>query len=126
MAQMSWLTFAICAAWFMVIAMLAACLGSDLPPADAVRMANLAAGLEVERIGVAVVHKDEIERELLTLAQGGGRKIVALDAAARAFVKEQARRMLHGDIAAVFCRSVPAGCNCDLASRNGECNVAVG
>ncbi len=75
----------------MVIAMLAACLGSQTSPADAVRMANLAAGLEVERIGVAVVYKDEIERELITLGQPGGRKIVTLDGAARAAAEHRRR-----------------------------------
>lgn len=75
----------------MVIAMLAAGLGSGLSAADAVRLANLAAGLEVEKVGVAVIGKQEIERELSTFSRPGGRKLIDLESAARAAREHQRR-----------------------------------
>jgi D-beta-D-heptose 7-phosphate kinase/D-beta-D-heptose 1-phosphate adenosyltransferase len=80
----------------MVLAMIGACLADGLTPADAVRLGNIAGGLEVEKVGVAVIPRGEIcdrllaERtaslgklvsfkELLTLAEAQrrqGRKIV--------------------------------------------------
>ena len=44
----------------MVMAMIGLCLASGTDPADAVRLGNVAAGLEVERTGVAVIYRDEI------------------------------------------------------------------
>ncbi|MCA9270360.1 MAG: D-glycero-beta-D-manno-heptose 1-phosphate adenylyltransferase, partial [Planctomycetales bacterium] len=75
----------------MVIAMLGAALASGLSAPHAVRLANVAAGLEVERIGVAVIPKDDIHRELLTLGRPGGRKMVTLEGAAAA-AEEHRRR----------------------------------
>ena len=75
----------------MVIAMLAASLGSNVSPANAVRLANVAAGLEVERIGVAVISKDEIQRELQTASQPGGRKLVNRESVAVAAKKHHQR-----------------------------------
>lgn len=75
----------------MVIAMLGAALASGLDAADAVRLANVAAGLEVERLGVAVIPKADIERELLNVGRPGGRKILSLDAASHALAEHRRR-----------------------------------
>lgn len=48
----------------MVLAMLGLAVAGGLPLDDAARLANVAAGLEVERFGVSVVHRDELRREL--------------------------------------------------------------
>jgi D-beta-D-heptose 7-phosphate kinase/D-beta-D-heptose 1-phosphate adenosyltransferase len=75
----------------MVIAMLGTALASGIDAAHAVRLANVAAGLEVERLGVAVIPKADIERELVNLGRPGGRKIVTLDAAAGALAEHRRR-----------------------------------
>lgn len=46
----------------MVLAMLGLCQGAPLP--EAVRLANVAAGLEVQRLGVVPISRDEIRAEL--------------------------------------------------------------
>jgi D-beta-D-heptose 7-phosphate kinase/D-beta-D-heptose 1-phosphate adenosyltransferase len=74
----------------MVLAMMGACLGSGATPEDAVRLSNVAAGIEVERSGVAIVHKDEIRAELLANRQPGARKILTLEQARE--MAEQYRR----------------------------------
>jgi D-beta-D-heptose 7-phosphate kinase/D-beta-D-heptose 1-phosphate adenosyltransferase len=66
----------------MVMAMIGLCLAGGASPADAVRLANVAAGLEVERSGVAVVYRDEIRSELLLGRDSPARKIVTLEHAA--------------------------------------------
>ena len=48
----------------MVLAVVGVCLAAGVPLAEAVELANIAAGLEVERQGVAVVTRDEIRRAL--------------------------------------------------------------
>ena len=60
----------------MVMAVVGLCLAAGCDPADAVRLANAAAGLEVERAGVAVVFRHEIATELLA-AQGSMRRKIA-------------------------------------------------
>lgn len=60
----------------MVLAMLGACLGSGIGKEDAVRLANVAAGLEVEKSGVAVIPLAEIEAELRSDLLPGHKKIV--------------------------------------------------
>jgi D-beta-D-heptose 7-phosphate kinase/D-beta-D-heptose 1-phosphate adenosyltransferase len=55
----------------MVLAVLGMALAAGADYAPAVRLANVAGGLEVEKVGVAVVTRDEIVRDLL--AAGGGR-----------------------------------------------------
>src|SRR5207302_8899033 len=50
--------------------------GADYDPA--IRLANIAGGLEVEKIGVATVTRDEILRDLLRAGQGGVRKVLEL------------------------------------------------
>ena len=74
----------------MVMAVVGLCLAAGSAPADAARLANVAAGLEVERSGVAVVYRDEIRAELLASSGGGCRKIVTLEQAA--LVAEDHRR----------------------------------
>lgn len=62
---------------------------------DAVHMANVAAGLEVERLGVAPLHPEELEAELQThLPPVLRRKIIAAPAQVAARVAE-ARRQGH-------------------------------
>ncbi len=46
---------------------------------DAVRLANVAAGLEVQRWGVAPISRDEIRAELLAQSGAGGKIVVGLD-----------------------------------------------
>jgi D-beta-D-heptose 7-phosphate kinase/D-beta-D-heptose 1-phosphate adenosyltransferase len=75
----------------MVMAMIGLCLADGTDPADAVRLGNLAAGLEVERAGVAVIYRDEIRAEILSGASGGARKIVTMEQAA-ALAEEHRRR----------------------------------
>ncbi len=75
----------------MVLAMIGLCLAGGVAAADAVRLGNVAAGLEVERSGVAVIYRDEIRAELLSGRGGGARKIVTRDQAA-ALAEEHRRR----------------------------------
>jgi D-beta-D-heptose 7-phosphate kinase/D-beta-D-heptose 1-phosphate adenosyltransferase len=49
----------------MVLAVLGMALAAGADYGDAIRLANVAGGLEVEKIGVAVVTRDEIVRDLL-------------------------------------------------------------
>lgn len=67
----------------MVLATIGLCLAAGVEPADAVQLANVAAGLEVERAGVAVVYRDEIRAELLSGRQAGACKIVTSGQAAK-------------------------------------------
>ncbi|HEV3138176.1 MAG TPA: D-glycero-beta-D-manno-heptose 1-phosphate adenylyltransferase [Pirellulales bacterium] len=64
----------------MVMAMVGLCLAGRVAAADAVRLGNVAAGLEVERAGVAVIYRDELRRELVSLG-GGSQKIVTREQA---------------------------------------------
>lgn len=75
----------------MVIAMMALAMAGGADAADAVRLANVAAGLEVDRAGVAVVYRDEIRSEILLNRDSPAKKIVALDHAA-ALAAEHRRR----------------------------------
>jgi len=74
----------------MVMAMIGLCLAGGTTPADAVRLGNVAAGLEVERAGVAVIYRDEIRAEILAGRGGGARKIVTREQAA--LLAEEHRR----------------------------------
>ncbi len=67
----------------MVLAVVGLALAAGTSAADAVRLGNVAAGLEVERSGVAVVYRDEIRAELLAGRGRPARKIITLDEAAR-------------------------------------------
>ncbi len=66
----------------MVMAMIGLCLAGGSNAADAVRLANVAAGLEVERSGVAVIYRDEIRSELLLGRNSPAKKIVTREHAA--------------------------------------------
>jgi D-beta-D-heptose 7-phosphate kinase/D-beta-D-heptose 1-phosphate adenosyltransferase len=55
--------------------------GADYEPA--IRLANIAGGLEVEKIGVATVTRDEILRDLLHTGPGGNPKHLPLDTLTR-------------------------------------------
>ena len=63
----------------MVIAVLAMALASGAAPADAVRLANVAGGLEVMKFGVQTVSRQEIIAELLEEARHTGNKVRTLD-----------------------------------------------
>lgn len=60
------------------MATLAAAIGSGAEAATAARLANLAAGVVVGRVGTATAHADDL---LAELAQGGAGKIIGLEAA---------------------------------------------
>jgi D-beta-D-heptose 7-phosphate kinase/D-beta-D-heptose 1-phosphate adenosyltransferase len=66
----------------MVMAMVGLCIAAKADVADAVRLGNIAAGLEVERTGVAVILRDEIMAELAAADGGIARKIISRDQAA--------------------------------------------
>jgi D-beta-D-heptose 7-phosphate kinase/D-beta-D-heptose 1-phosphate adenosyltransferase len=55
--------------------------GADYEPA--IRLANIAGGLEVEKIGVATVTRDEILRDLLRIGTIGNQKVLEFDALCR-------------------------------------------
>lgn len=63
----------------MVLAMIGVALASGLDPADAVRLGNVAGGLEVEKIGVAVIPRAEIRARLLADRPASSEKLVDLD-----------------------------------------------
>jgi D-beta-D-heptose 7-phosphate kinase / D-beta-D-heptose 1-phosphate adenosyltransferase len=65
----------------MVLAVVGLCLADGVAAADAVRLGNVAAGLEVERAGVAVIYRDELRAELLSLRGGGPQKVVTREQA---------------------------------------------
>lgn len=58
----------------MVISVIALALASSLPLADAVRLANVAGGLEVQKFGAQTVSRKEITAELLEEARSSGDK----------------------------------------------------
>jgi D-beta-D-heptose 7-phosphate kinase / D-beta-D-heptose 1-phosphate adenosyltransferase len=74
----------------MVMAMVGLCLAAGASPPNAVRMGNVAAGLEVERAGATVIRRDEIRAELLSGRGAGAQKIITRDQAAR--LAEEYRR----------------------------------
>jgi D-beta-D-heptose 7-phosphate kinase/D-beta-D-heptose 1-phosphate adenosyltransferase len=61
----------------MVLATIGLCLGSGLSIDNAIRLANVAGGLEVEKVGVVPVFRDEIRRDLLQAGRDGARKILS-------------------------------------------------
>lgn len=75
----------------MVLATVGVCLAGGARPADAVQLANVAAGLEIERTGVAVVYRDEIRAELISGGRGSIRKIVTTEQLAH-LAEEHRRR----------------------------------
>jgi D-beta-D-heptose 7-phosphate kinase/D-beta-D-heptose 1-phosphate adenosyltransferase len=59
----------------MVLAVLGMALAAGADYGPAIRLANVAGGLEVERIGVATLTRDEILHDLLRAGPGGGSEI---------------------------------------------------
>jgi D-beta-D-heptose 7-phosphate kinase/D-beta-D-heptose 1-phosphate adenosyltransferase len=77
----------------MVLSVLGLALASGVGYEAAIRLANVAGGLEVEKIGVATVTRDEILRDLLHDAPGGtGKKVLPLGE----LVRELAERRRAG------------------------------
>lgn len=66
----------------MVLAMLGLCWGSGIAAEDAVRLGNVAGGLEVEQAGVAVIPRAEIRTHLLAAQGASPRKVVTCEEAA--------------------------------------------
>lgn len=75
----------------MVLAMLGLGVAGGLPLADAARLANVAAGLEVERFGVSVVRREELRRELAQREQHTSGKLLARDELAHEVAVRRAR-----------------------------------
>ena len=67
----------------MALAMLGVGIGGGASPLDAVHLANVAAGLEVERMGVAAIRPEEIRAQLVADRIAVAKKIVPCDQAAR-------------------------------------------
>jgi len=63
----------------MVLSMLGIALAAGADYDAAIRLANVAGGLEVEKIGVATVTRDEILRDLLQPGALGGHKVMSRD-----------------------------------------------
>ena len=63
----------------MVLATFGISLAAGVPLPDACRLANVAGGLEVEKVGVARVSRDEIRADLLRGGKHGNGKIMAVD-----------------------------------------------
>lgn len=76
----------------MVLAMIGVCLGSGLAPADAVRLANVAGGLEVEKVGCAPIPRTEIMSRLLTDRAAGVGKHVNVEQLATLLDSHRAAR----------------------------------
>lgn len=60
----------------MVLAMIGVCLGSGIAPPDAIRLGNIAGGLEVEKVGCAAIPRNEIMQRLLAERAAGAGKVV--------------------------------------------------
>lgn len=63
----------------MVLAMLGVCFASDVTSSEALQLGNIAGGLEVEKVGVAVIPRAEIRSRLLSERPPGDDKVVGLD-----------------------------------------------
>ncbi len=66
-----------------VLATIGVCLAAGTAPETAVRLANVAGGLEVEQVGVAVIARDEIRAHLQAEIHPAAEKVVTLDNLAR-------------------------------------------
>src|SRR5262249_50923774 len=62
----------------MVLSVLGMALAAGAEYDPAIRLANVAGGLEVEKIGVATVTRDEILRDLLRTSPSGNQKVLEL------------------------------------------------
>ncbi len=63
----------------MVLAMIGVCLGAGIEPADAIRLGNIAGGLEVEKVGCAAIPRTEIMGRLLAERTAATGKVVPLE-----------------------------------------------
>jgi D-beta-D-heptose 7-phosphate kinase/D-beta-D-heptose 1-phosphate adenosyltransferase len=63
----------------MVLAMIGVALGCGVEPADAIRLGNVAGGLEVEKVGCVAVPRNEIMSRLLADRAAGAGKVVNLE-----------------------------------------------
>jgi D-beta-D-heptose 7-phosphate kinase / D-beta-D-heptose 1-phosphate adenosyltransferase len=63
----------------MVLATVGLCLAADVSIGETCRLANVAGGLEVEKVGVARVTRDELRADLVREGRRGTDKVVALD-----------------------------------------------
>lgn len=63
----------------MVLAMIGVAVAAGLKPADCVRLGNVAGGLEVEKVGVAVIPRSEIRARLLADRPQQHGKVIACD-----------------------------------------------
>jgi len=63
----------------MVLALLGLCYAANVPLLNSLRMANMAAGLEVERFGVEPITRQEIERELAATSIDSHRAALTLE-----------------------------------------------
>jgi D-beta-D-heptose 7-phosphate kinase / D-beta-D-heptose 1-phosphate adenosyltransferase len=75
----------------LVLAMFGICLATGVSLEKAAKLANLAAGIKVERFGASVVTRHEIQAELMSQQLPGARKIVTLEQLKRK-VEEHRRR----------------------------------
>ena len=66
----------------MVLAALGLCLASQIPLPQAAQLANIAAGLEVEKLGVAPITREELSRALPPLTVGCVQPLLGADAPA--------------------------------------------
>lgn len=73
------LVYDITGAGDMVLAMIGVGLSANLPPADIARLANVAGGLEVERVGVVPVTREEILADILAGSRTTSQKISDLE-----------------------------------------------
>src|SRR5438132_9379512 len=64
----------------MVLSVLSMALASGADYEAAIRLANIAGGLEVEKVGVATVTRDEILRDLLRSGPAGSQKVLEREA----------------------------------------------
>ena len=79
----------------MVLAMIGLCFGAAVAPADAVRLANVAGGLEVEKVGCTPIPRQEIMARLaLDRVTGIGKIVSAAQIAALAEAQRAAGRRI--------------------------------
>jgi D-beta-D-heptose 7-phosphate kinase/D-beta-D-heptose 1-phosphate adenosyltransferase len=75
----------------MVLAMIGVCLASGIGPAETLRLGNVAGGLEVEKVGVAVIPRAEIHARLLADMPTSTGKLVDLDTLDRLVQEHRSR-----------------------------------
>ncbi|MBS0266178.1 MAG: bifunctional heptose 7-phosphate kinase/heptose 1-phosphate adenyltransferase [Planctomycetes bacterium] len=63
----------------MVLATIGVGMAAAIPPADIARLANVAGGLEVERVGVVPITREEMLADILANSRGAHEKVCSLD-----------------------------------------------